>query len=305
MKSIAQSLKGSLKSTLQHLGLYKYALQIRWFLNPKRRRYRKIKRFTASLNGVIAQFSTEDEYSNSWFFPRYAGGRIHEKKVTEMLMEALHRAKCFVDVGTNLGWYTCLAAKHMPYGSVYGFEMDDLNFALLKKNIAINKCSNVEVHHLAVSDSTSVVSYKREANRPSPMFHLQTRAKDENSIGFVSVNSIALDDFFKSKRVMPDVIKIDVEGAEVSVLMGMKRILRDCKPILFLEIHPSKLRYFNTSTSAIISLFIENNYGVFEIQSMRNPGSKKQLKPLLRDSLIEDNTMLYATPAGEEGCKAT
>jgi len=100
------------------------------------------------LNDVTVQFSTKDQYSNCWFFPRYAGGRIHEKRVTELLVEVLQGAKCFVDVGAHLGWYTCVAAKHMPYGTVYGFELDDLNFALLKQNLAINNCSNVEVHNV-------------------------------------------------------------------------------------------------------------------------------------------------------------
>lgn len=297
MKSFAQLVKEPLKLTLQHLGLYKYVLQIRRFL--ERKPYRNIKRFTVTLNDVTVQFSTEDEYSNSWFFPRYAGGRIHEKIVTEMLVEVLNGAKCFVDVGTHLGWYTCVAAKHMPYGTVHGFEMDDLNFALLKQNLAINDCSNVEVHNVAVSDSPGVVSYKRDIKRPSPMFHLQARTKDEKSVGFVSVNSVTLDDFLKTKGVVPNVIKIDVEGAEMNVLRGMRQTLCKYKPILFLEIHPANLHNFNTSTYAILSLLIENNYKVFEIKHMRNQESKGGLKPLLKDSMIEGNTMFYATTVEE------
>ena len=120
-------------------------------------------------------------------------------------------------------------------------------------------------------------------------------------MGFVSVNSITLDDFLKSKGVWPDVIKVDVEGAEMNVLMGMRQTLRDCKPILFLEIHPTNLHYFNTSTSEILSLLIENNYKWFEIERMRNQQSVGPLKPLLKDSMIEGNTMLYATVVGETG----
>jgi FkbM family methyltransferase len=295
MKSFAQMVKTLIKLTLKHLGLKEYALQIRML--P----YRNIKRFTATLNEATVQFSTEDEYSKSWFFPRYAGGRIHEKVVTEMLVEALQSAKCFVDVGAHLGWYTCIATKIMPYGSVYGFEMDDLNFALLKKNIAINNCTNVAVYNVAVSDSPGVVSYKREIKRPSVVFRLHANTKDEKSVGSVSVNSVTLDEFFKSKGIVPDVIKVDVEGAEMNVLMGMRQMLRNYKPILFLEIHPSSLHYFKTSTSAILSLLIENDYKVFEIESKRSQESKGRLKPLLQDSMIEGNTMLYTTAIGESG----
>lgn len=101
MNRIGQFMDEAVKSTLQHLGFYKYALQIRRFLQGNQ--YRSIKRFTATLNDVTVQFSTEDQYSNCGFFPRYAGGRIHEKRVTQMLVEVLQGAKCFVDVGAHLG----------------------------------------------------------------------------------------------------------------------------------------------------------------------------------------------------------
>ena len=294
MKAMTRLLKNALRPILPNLGLYEYFLRIKRLRDPETR-YRRIKRFKAKLNGVTVQFSTEDEYSNWWFFPRYAAGRIHEKKVTEMFLEALRGAKCFVDVGTNLGWYTCLASKHMSYGKVYGFEMDDLNFAVLQRNLAVNHCSNVEVHNLAVSDSSGVVSYKRDSDRPHPGFQLRPSRKDDDSIEFVSVNSVALDDFLESKGVVPDVIKIDVEGAEMRVLTGLRRTLRKCTPILFVEIHPEMLQVFDASTSAILSLLIANNYKVFEIESMRDQESKKQLKPLSQDSVIQENTMLYAT----------
>ena len=111
----------------------------------------------------------------------------------------------------------------------------------------------------------------------------------------MSINSVTLDEFLKSKGVFPDVIKVDVEGAEMKVLMGMKQTLCNYKPQLFLEIHPNNLHYFKTSTSAILGLLMESDYKVFEIENMRTQESKGLLKPLLQDSIIEEITMLYAT----------
>src|SRR5687767_6254812 len=112
MKNIPHTLKKPLKLLLQRLGLYTSALKIKESLWSEREKYQSIKVFTATINGIKVSFSTEDSYSNTWFFPRYAEGEIHEKMVTEMLVEALKGASCFVDIGANLGWYTCLAAKH-------------------------------------------------------------------------------------------------------------------------------------------------------------------------------------------------
>lgn len=296
MDSLVRSVKGYIKSILRRFGLLGYALDIRDYLDPKMRQYRKISRFTTTLKGISVQFSTEDRYSNSWFFPRYAGGLIHEKRVTEMLVGALQGAKCFVDVGANLGWYTCLASGHMPHGTVHSFEMDDLNYSLLIKNLAVNNCKNVKAHNMAVCDSRGTVTYSRENNHPSSDFCIKTDEIIGRSLKCVSVDSITLDDFLESNGIVPDVMKIDVEGAEMQVLNGARQTLKKYRPVLFLEIHPENLPGFHTSTSEILSLLIQNNYTVFEIESMRSQESESRLKPLQPDSIIEENTMVYATP---------
>ena len=90
-----------------------------------------------TIDDISVLFSTEDEYSKRWFFPRYEGGKIHEQQVTELVLETARKSRCFVDVGTNLGWYTCLVSRCTLQGVVYAFEMDDLNYALLKENLRI------------------------------------------------------------------------------------------------------------------------------------------------------------------------
>jgi FkbM family methyltransferase len=299
MKDIARPLKKVLKPILLQLGLYKYVPRFREIRgNLEKRWYRSIKKYTATLNGVTVQFSTEDEYSNDWFFPRYAGGRIHEKTVTGMIVEALRGKHCFVDVGTNLGWFTCLASKIIPNGNIYGFEMDDLNFALLQKNISLNKCNNVECINMAISESSGDLTYKREIDRPDAGFRLEPGEGAGHLAGFVSVKSVTLDDFLEKRGITPEVIKIDVEGAEMNVLRGMRRTLEKTMPVLFLEVHPEQLHNFNTSTSEIINILISNKYNIFEIESMREQVSEAHLRPLSRDSIVERNSMLYASPAG-------
>jgi len=265
------------------------------------RPYRDITRFTATLGDIAVQFSTEDEYSKSWFFPRYSRGRIHEKPVTEMLVESLRSATCFVDVGTNLGWYTCLAARHMPSGRVFGFEMDDLSFALLEKNIRINGLTNVEVHNAAISDLPGVAHYRRTTGDPDSARRLQNGTGSKNAAGLVSVESMVLDDFLEIRGIVPDVVKIDVEGAEMNVLKGMRQVLRRHKPTIFLEIHPGGLHYFGTSTPAILALLIESGYEVGEVKNIRRQGAETEIEPLSRDSILRDNTMLHAVAPGSAG----
>jgi FkbM family methyltransferase len=290
-----------IKSLLRFLGLYTYARQLKKY--PKRltdwlhrRKFSSIRIFEASIGGLNVQFCIEDAYSSSWFFPRYEGGKIHERQVTEMILSSLKEDGCFVDVGANLGWYTCIACKSMLKGVVYAFEMDDLNYALLQKNISINSCKNVETYNLAVSDSAGEMSYLREREVPSAGFRFSSSNEETRSERLVSVRTIALDDLFQEDKPRPDVIKIDVEGAELHVLRGMRRTIQEDKPILFVEIHPPQLHIYNFSADEVLSLLIDSGYKVFEIEDMRSQTNKK-LTMLSKASKLERNTMVYAVAA--------
>ena len=287
MKKLFNQIKGFLKSVLIKLRLYKYARQIRML--P----YRNIKTHSSTINGITVQFNTSDELSNSWFFPRYSKGRVHEKIITEMLISTLQTATCFVDVGTFLGWYTCIASKHMPNGKVIGFEMDNISYSLLQENLTLNNCPNVEAYNVAVSNVAEEVRYQRNIKRLAGL-HIQVDLEEKSSEELLSVDSVVLDDFLMSRGIVPDVIKIDVEGAEMNVLQGMMQILQLHRPKLFLEIHPFNLPHFGTSTYEILSLLIDHGYEIVEIESMRSQHSQGDLVPLNAESLVEENTMLYA-----------
>ena len=261
--------------------------------DKKRNKLPHLQKFLVTINDITVRFSTKDHCSHSWFLPRYAGGGVHERLTTKMLLKSLDAAQCFVDIGTYLGWYTCLASKHMPQGKVYGFEMDELNFALLRNNLIINNCKNVNAYNLAVSDSCGLLTYQREENHPSPMFRLKDEKSTYNSSPLISVGATTLDCFFQNKDLVPDVIKIDVEGAEMKVLKGMRRLIAKYKPSLFLEIHPRRLPLYNSSVSAVLSLLMKNEYRVFEIDDLRNQQPEGKLNELSPESVLERNSMLY------------
>jgi hypothetical protein len=120
----------------------------------------------------------------------------------------------------------------------------------------------------------------------------------DNSSNLIPVAAITLDVFFQNKYIKPDVVKIDVEGAETKVLRGMTRLLRNYNPTLFLEIHPLNLPLYKSSVSAILMLLMENEYKVFEIDDMRGQNSWLKLNELSPESVIENNSMIYATSLG-------
>jgi len=277
------NLQRRLRAILGSLGLLQFSRNI--YRNHVNRKYGAIRRFDVKVGNTPMSFSTEDAYSRGWFFPRYEGGKIHEQPVSEAIVDSLEGARCFVDVGTNLGWYTVLAAKNLADGLVIGFEMDDLNVDLLRKNVELNQCDNIEIHHAAVSNEPGTISYQRSAAAPSAVFSIASAGESESGGEMVTVESVTLDEFFSDRQESPDVMKIDVEGAETMVLNGMKRILRDVKPRLFVEVHPTKLPSYGSSVAEVVSILMDHDYEIFEMEEMRSFEGGGAARKLERDSL--------------------
>jgi len=156
---------------------------------------------------------------------------------TAALAALLKPGMAFVDVGANIGYFSLLAARAVgPRGRVYAFEPEDENYELLVKNIKANGYENVTPVKQAVSDSAGETTfYLRDDNLCAHSMVPRTGGKT------VIVPTVTLDEYFKDKKV--DVIKVDVEGAESSVLRGMHALLQTQKNItLVVEFYPKALR---------------------------------------------------------------
>lgn len=285
------NIKKITKTLAKYLGVQRPVSRI--YQKLMSRKFQSIERLVINVDDIRMIFSIKDPYSKEWLL-RYHDGGIHEEPVTRLMLQALKDAKCFVDIGTNLGWYTLLASKRMPNGVVYGFELDELNYDLLKQNIEMNHCRNITAIHAAVSDHEGTVQYARKSHKPSSVFRILPDSSAESPENLVEVPALTLDGFIADTKIIPDVIKIDVEGAEAKVLLGMKKILAQGNAKLFLEIHPKWLPAFQASVGEILGLLIDNGYEIHEVQEMRRPGSHSGLRALSKNSTIDENTMLYA-----------
>lgn len=236
-----------------------------------------MEKFTARLNGEEVYFSLLDKYSYNWFYPRYKNNGLHERKVTELIVENCKKAESFVDVGSHIGFFTCVVGKLFPQMKVHSFEMEKQVFELLQKNVDLNKLDNVFLYNCAVSDSNKVVYYEKP-NEPNE----KTTLCRKNKVS-VSTESIALDDL----GFVPDVVKIDVEGTELDVLNGMKKVLPLIKAI-FIELHPE---FYKNNESDLILEFLKD-FRVYEICDHRRRPDPDIIRVTSSDFVY--NNMLYA-----------
>jgi FkbM family methyltransferase len=172
--------------------------------------------------------------------PRYEMGYLegdYEAPVERVLLSNLRPGTVFYDVGAHIGVFSLIAARKIGIqGSVMAFEPDPSNVRRIKEHVSRNQLDAIRVIPKAVSSSDGRVRFQRASfqssmNRGTLVEHAVAA---ENST--IEVESVTLDAVAR-ENPRPNLIKIDVEGAEASVLQGSEEIFRSSKPLVVCEIH--------------------------------------------------------------------
>lgn len=167
----------------------------------------------------------------------YLQGRV-EPEIQEALGKYLRPGMVFYDLGANFGFFSLIAARLVGQGGkVYAFEADPVVALLLREHVERNRLSNVRVVTMAVWSSTGTIAFERADFSQTPD-HGWGRVVSTPAIGerTLALPSTALDDFAPSESP-PDLIKCDVEGAELEVFRGAQRLLASRRPLLLCEVH--------------------------------------------------------------------
>jgi FkbM family methyltransferase len=151
---------------------------------------------------------------------------VYETGTTLLMERILKPGMVVIDVGAHVGYYALLAARLVGQeGRVYAFEADPANYRLLSENIELNSYSNLHAFSQAVTDHSGQLSFFL-----SPFGSDRNSLYAENTGGGareVQVTAIALDEFIASVReAQIDLIKMDIEGAELAALEGMKETIK-------------------------------------------------------------------------------
>jgi FkbM family methyltransferase len=153
----------------------------------------------------------------------------------------------FYDIGANVGFYTMLASVLVgENGHIYSFEPSPDNLRNLKRHIQINHRTNCTLVEAAVSSVDGESGFDPTANRSTG--HLA-------STGRIRVPTVTLDFLVRTEKFRPpNLMKIDIEGAERECLLGASSTIREFRPIIFLATHGWEVH------SACTKLLQEWNY---------------------------------------------
>ena len=161
--------------------------------------------------------------------PTYALGTA-EPFVQDALVAALRPGMVVYDIGCNVGFYAVIAARAVgPGGRVIAFDALPANVAATLANAARNGQRNVEAHAQAVG------AFDGRASFASGSRSVWGRLDEA---GDLDVDVVALDGPIAAGALpVPDVIKLDIEGGEAGALAGLRRTLREHRPVVFVETH--------------------------------------------------------------------
>jgi len=174
-----------------------------------------------------------------------------------------------IDVGANIGYYTLIFAKFVgKNGTVYAFEPEPNNFALLKKNIEVNDYHNVILENKAVSNQNGFANLEI-SNRIGEHKIIPERTKNT-----IQVQTITLDSIFQSKI---DFVKIDTEGYDFKVIDGMKKIIDRFHPKLMIELYPRLMEKAGLSLENSLIKLQSKGYDFFDMETRTKINNKEIL----------------------------
>ena len=170
----------------------------------------------------------------------------------------LNKNSVFFDIGTNKGEYAYYAEKLMNPKNIYLFEPEK---KLNKQLQAI--FSNCHVNNVALSDNKGAHQFKIpviNGTIDNCLSSLEVDNKEDNETESIiyEVKTDTLDNFTREKNIIPDLIKIDVEGHELSVLKGAENFISEHHPTLIIEIE--QRHHKNTNIESVFESFKVKGY---------------------------------------------
>jgi FkbM family methyltransferase len=214
-------------------------------------------------NGVRIEVDPRDAVSraiiqNGW----------HEPETVDLIHRVVSPGMVFFDVGAHVGQYSLIASKLVGQdGAVHSFEPHPILFEALRRNLRRNQCHNVCSHNAAadVHPGSSTLFLATASNVGATSLRPPANDSGERS----AVQRSALDTYVRSRGIgRVDLVKLDVEGAELDALQGARAVLVENPEICIIyEIFEPTARLFGRSTTDVARYLRTLGFQIFRINA--------------------------------------
>jgi len=221
---------------------------------------------------------------------------------TELIEKELKTGDVFLDIGANIGYHTLTAAKRVgPKGRVYAIEPEPENFSILEQNISINGYSDrCVLVRKGVSDKSGTQklyldpfncgghAFFNHFEKPEVFLGSRSVTLNENLDNFIDVETISIDDFLSNNRRV-NVVKMDIEGAELLALRGMLETLKANKRIvIFSEFSPSAMNMVGGDYREFLEILKRLGFEVYDLNENKKTLKKVSIEDVLKNYTVKN-----------------
>lgn len=216
-----------------------------------------IKQYLVSNSIGRVLFAFRDKYEilhKALFWPDAVGTIANDQLATKFVTAICNPNATFIDVGAHIGSIIGKVQHLLPAVKIVAVEAIPQKVVHLKKHFP-----RIVIHNCAVGESTAEAVFYVNHTRSGYSSLLSPQKNTKDLIKEIRVNIRKLDDLVESDDV--DVIKIDVEGAELSVLRGATALIARCRPVIMFESAPSH-DDSSADKEALYQFFTEIDYAL-------------------------------------------
>lgn len=253
---------GPIESVSRQLGLHPHFRKA-YMIRKYPREYYYIKtndRYSAEINELQANFGvrTITELKRLQ--------KVNKNEELQLILDHIKSDDIYWDIGANIGTHTIFPAKSLSEGSVVSIEPHPENIKSLRRNIQMNDLDNVSVEEVALGEGNENVELNVEGGGAGSGGHSIETDEGEEYIKVPMVDGDSLLEEYPA----PDVIKMDVQAAELKVLQGLKNVIDESCRLFFCEAH----RRRGVDVEQVADLF--RNRG-FSVDVPKDSGNTAQL----------------------------
>jgi len=191
----------------------------------------------------------------------------HDLGDIRYLWRILRPGMVFLDIGAHHGLYSLVAAKRLGADStVVAFEPSQNEFRRLRLHLRSNGMRSVRAEPIALGATSSNQKFFQIISGDNTRGGLRPPASSDRVLE-TSVETACLDDYLRRRAVnRVDLVKLDVEGAELEVLQGASVVLAKFRPIFICEVLDTTTQAWGYNAREIVLMFRRYDFRLFESQ---------------------------------------
>jgi len=225
--------------------------------------------FETTFDGTTRIWVSLCDHIESQIF--WQGVQEGDRGEVNLLKSILEPEQVFFDVGANIGVFTLIAARRVKDGRVHAFEPSEFHLKKLHRNVKVNGFQNVVINPVGLSNSAAQRKLyfpklkESMTNTGQSSFYVSEDEIKEYVVE--NVTAVRLDDYVEDNSLERlDVIKVDVEGAEMEVLEGGLTALSKFRPGVMMEVSKSNLACAGKDLREIVDFWDTLDYALFIIR---------------------------------------